>query len=225
MPVVSAGASSARAGGTSGGRSSPEVGGIAASANGPIILLGASTGGVEALHRILSRLPEDCPPILAVQHIKGAYVQSMVEGLQRAALPRVRVACDGDMIQPGLVLVAPGNSHHMVVASTGPLRCKLVEGPPVSGHRPSIDVLFRSAAQLDPPSVAALLTGMGRDGAEGLRAIRASGGHTIAQSEESCAVFGMPRAAIELGAACQVLPLDLVAPALLARAARSGGHT
>jgi two-component system chemotaxis response regulator CheB len=189
-----------------GGVSSPEL-----------IAIGASTGGVEALHTLLARFPEDCPPTLIVQHVNACFAPAIVQSLGRVARPRVMLGESDLPLTRGTVLLAPGAAKHMLVASAGPrgLRCVLRAGDPVAGHRPSVDRLFQSVAQrLGPRSCGVLLTGMGRDGAEGLAAMAAAGARTIAQDEDSCVVFGMPRAAIALGAASEVLPIAAIPDAL-----------
>ena len=182
-----------------------------------LIAIGASTGGVEALHTLLARFPEDCPPTLIVQHVNACFAPAIVQSLGRVARPRVKLGESDLPLARGTVLLAPGDAKHMLVASAGSrgLRCVLRAGDPVAGHRPSVDKLFHSAAQrLGPRACGVLLTGMGRDGAEGLSSMARAGAHTIAQDEDSCVVFGMPRAAIALGAANEVLPLETIADAL-----------
>jgi len=184
----------------------------------PLICVGASTGGITALEKILPGLPVDCPPTLVVQHIRGEFLPGLVERIDKMCPARIRMAEDGALLEPGSVLVAPGNSAHLVVAGRSRHHCRLQEGPPRSGHIPSVDVLFESAAKSGLRVTAALLTGMGRDGAEGLDAIRRAGGQTIAQDEESCTVYGMPRAAVEIGAADYVVPLRLIGAMLFSLA-------
>lgn len=187
-----------------------------------VIVIGSSTGGVEALHVLLSEFPADCPPTLIVQHINGCFAGAIAQSLDRAVRPRVMLAETDMILRPGMVVLAPGNEKHLQVARAGAqgLRCVLREGDPVSGHRPSVDRLFASLAttlgpecgpEHAPAALAILLTGMGQDGAEGMAALASCGARTIAQDQASCVVFGMPRAAIELGAAREVLPLDRIA--------------
>lgn len=185
-----------------------------------IIGIGASTGGVEALIQVLSAYPKSCPPTLIVQHISGTYLPGLAQRLDRHCAAQVRPAAASDSLEPGLVLMAPGNDRHLSIVPPG-RRCRLVPGAPVSGHRPSVDALFHSAATLGPAAVGVLLTGMGRDGAEGLAAIRRAGGWTIGQDEASSTVYGMPRAAFEMGAVAQQLPISRIGPALLSAAAQS----
>jgi two-component system chemotaxis response regulator CheB len=176
-----------------------------------VVGIGASTGGPRVLDDVLSALPHDySPAILVVQHMADGFMGALVETLRRRCVLSVKVAADGDRLHPGRVLIAPPDAH-LTVRAGG--RVCLDDGPPVSGFRPSIDVTFTSLARAyRGRSSGVLLTGMGTDGAGGLLAIRRAGGRTMVQDEASCVVFGMPRAAIEAGAAEQVL-----APAGLTR--------
>lgn len=191
-------------------------GAAGAKGTGPIILIGSSTGGVDALHEILSTFPQDCPPTLVVQHISGRLTGSLASGLERACLPHVVLAEDGMGLQRGQICIAPGNTHHLVLGLTPRPICRLTAGPPISGHCPSIDALFRSAVPFGPAVRAALLTGMGRDGADGLLEIRKHGGRTVAQDRATSVVFGMARVAQEIGAVQRLLPLARIADALMA---------
>ena len=181
-----------------------------------ILCLGASTGGIAVLDRILPELPPDCPPTLVVQHIMGRFIDGLVRRLDGLCNARVVAATDGMPLRRGMIYFAPGSEVHLHIDPAAGGCCRLVEGPPRSGHRPSVDALFHSAARQRRPVAAALLSGMGCDGADGLLAIRAAGGHTIVQDEASCTVYGMPRAAVALGAADAALPPDRIAGALLA---------
>lgn len=198
-----------------------------APANRPdVIVIGASTGGVEALHTLLGQFPADCPPTLIVQHINGCFAGAIAQSFDRAVRPRVMLATSDTPLEQGTVLLAPGNDRHLQVAAGGALglRCVLREGDPVSGHRPSVDRLFASLARTlagagagggrGARALGILLTGMGQDGAQGMAQLASIGARTIAQDQASCVVFGMPRAAIELGAAREVLPLDRIADAI-----------
>lgn len=181
-----------------------------------LIVIGASTGGVEALRYLLPQLPDGLPPILVVQHIPAFFSKAVAERINRLAVYEVREAVDDESLHPGLCLIAPGNFHLMVVMKNGVYRTRLTQSPAVHHCRPAVDVLFRSAAELAGPHVvAALLTGMGSDGAIGMQTIVRAGGNTVAEHESSCVVFGMPRAAIELGAAKQVVPLNQMADTLI----------
>lgn len=179
----------------------------------PCILIGASTGGVEALYQLLGALPADMPPILIVQHIRPGYLQGLVEGIGRKCRLAASIAADGAVARAGRAYFAPDGERHLEIDTR--LVCRLQAAPAMNGHCPSVDALFRSALQFSVPPVAVLLTGMGRDGAEGLRALRDAGATTIAQDRATSVVWGMPRAAEELGAACRTLPLDQIAPALV----------
>jgi len=181
-----------------------------------VVLIGASTGGVEALRTVLPRLPADMPPLVVVQHIPPYFSRVMAEHLDRVAAVEVREAVDGDVLRPGLCLIAPGDFHVLLKRQGGQYRLKLSQTPPVNHCRPSVDVLFRSAAEhAGAQAVGVLLTGMGADGARGMQLLRAAGARTIAQSEDSCVVFGMPQAAIATGAVERIVPLTRIAEAVL----------
>ena len=185
-----------------------------------VIAIGASTGGVPALAEILPAFPADGPGVLIVQHMPAGFTATFAERLNDACRMQVKEAEEGDRVLPGRILIAPGSYRHMsLVRSGGEYRLTLSEGAPVNYSRPSVDVLFESVARhAGGNAAAALLTGMGKDGAAGLLEIRRAGGHTFAQDEDSCAVFGMPRAAQELGAAERMLPLGQIPSALVAAA-------
>ncbi len=181
-----------------------------------IVAIGSSTGGVEALLTILARFPRNCPPTLITQHMPASFTRNFAERLNKVCLPDVREAVDGAPIEPGRVYIAPGGDRHLTLAGNVTRRCALVEGPLQSGHRPSVDRLFGSVAWLaGPAAVGVILTGMGRDGAEGLLAMRAAGAVTIGQDEASSVVYGMPKSAFQLGAVQNELPLHRVADAIL----------
>ncbi|MGY6550530.1 MAG: chemotaxis-specific protein-glutamate methyltransferase CheB [Erythrobacter sp.] len=186
-----------------------------------IIAIGSSTGGVEALHSLLAGFPADCPPTLIVQHINPAFAPAIVQSLQRITPAEVMLADSDLMLRRGQIMLAPGDEKHLMVAGAGAqgFRSVLRPGEKVSGHRPSVDRLFQSVAEtIGASALGILLTGMGEDGARGLLAMARTGARTIAQDEASCVVFGMPRAAIALGAAGEVLPLGAIAPRLFAAA-------
>lgn len=187
-----------------------------------VIGIGASTGGVEALGHLLAALPEQIPAIVVVQHIPAVFSATLAQRLNQTCRIRVREARDGDTLEPGLALIAPGN-FHLTVRAAGPgYRAVIGEGPLVHYQRPSVDVLFESLAQAaGSDAVGAILTGMGADGAAGLLAMKRAGARTIAQDEGSCVVFGMPREAIRLGAVDEVLPLQRIAPAVVRLAAET----
>lgn len=191
-----------------------------APSNNPLktVVIGASTGGIEALITVLSGFPADGPPTLIVQHINSAFLPGLADRLDRICAPCVRAAQAGDLLQPGQVLMAPGDCHHLVVSEDGKT-CQFDPGPPRNGHRPSVDALFSSAAKaLGCRSVGVILSGMGCDGAAGLLDIRRSGGWTIGQDRESSIVYGMPRAAFEADAVREQLSLTKISDAILKRA-------
>jgi two-component system chemotaxis response regulator CheB len=175
-----------------------------------IILLGASTGGTEALREILTGLSGDLPGICIVQHIPARFSKAFADRLNTLCRFEVREACHGDRVQPGLALIAPGGFHLVLRWVGNSYVVELNEGPMVHHQRPAVDVLFDSAAKAGagPHTLALLLTGMGADGANGLLKLKEAGAVTVAQDESTCVVFGMPREAIRLGAAQTVLPLD-----------------
>ncbi|MCR9275526.1 MULTISPECIES: CheB methylesterase domain-containing protein [Mameliella] len=183
----------------------------------PIILIGASTGGVDALLAVLTRFPQDCPPTLVVQHTGSGFGESLASLLDRQCLPNVLLANGPMPLRRGQILVGAGIRAHLVLDGRAATRVTTVADGPVAGHVPSVDRLFLSALPVAPRVSAALLTGMGRDGADGMKALRLAGAHTLAQDEASCVVYGMPRAAVELGGVDRVLPLKKIAEALLAR--------
>ncbi len=182
---------------------------------GRIICLGASTGGVDALGRVLSAFPEQCPPTLITQHMPHEFLRSFAARLNGSCAPHIALAEDGAPLLDGTVHIAPGGPYHLELAPGTPPTCRLVTGDKVSGHRPSVDVLYRSAVPLGKRVVAAILTGMGSDGAAGMRDLAKSGATCVAQDEDTCVVFGMPKVALSLGGATRALPLDDIAPELL----------
>ncbi|MNF88390.1 Chemotaxis response regulator protein-glutamate methylesterase of group 2 operon [compost metagenome] len=189
-----------------------------------LIAIGASTGGTEAIKDVLLGLPADSPGVVITQHMPPGFTRSFAARLDRLCRLSVCEARDGDRILPGTALLAPGGLHMEVARSGANYVARLSEAPPVNGHRPAVDVMFNSAARCAGRNlIAALLTGMGKDGACGLLEIRESGGYTVAQDEASCVVYGMPREAAEIGAAEEVLPLEEIGPALLAQARKRGG--
>lgn len=183
-----------------------------------LIVVGASTGGVQAIQRLLSGLPADAPGVVVVQHMPPAFTTAFAQRLDQlpTIAPRVVEAHHGDLIARGLVQIVPGSAHGIIRRAGHGYRLELADGPPVNRHRPSVDVLFRSAAQAGGPNaVGILLTGMGADGAAGLAEMNKDGALTVAQDESTSVVFGMPREAIRLGAAKLVLPLDKIAASVL----------
>lgn len=188
----------------------------AGAAGEKIIAIGSSTGGVEALFSLLPALPENCPPVLIVQHMPAAFTRSFAERLNGECRVNVVEATDGAPVLPGTVYIAPGGSTHMELSGGIRGRIKLRDGDPVSGHRPSVDMLFRSVAPLGAAAVGVIMTGMGDDGARGLLEMKQAGARTLAQDEASCIVFGMPKEAIKLGAADRVISLQQI-PELISR--------
>ncbi|NYZ63361.1 protein-glutamate methylesterase/protein-glutamine glutaminase [Luteimonas deserti] len=184
-----------------------------------LIAIGASAGGTEALRVVLERMPPDAPAIVLTQHIPASFSRPFAERLDRHSQMLVREARDGEMILPGHAYLPPGDHHLRVIRDGARWRCKLDPGPPVNRHRPAVDVLFRSVAQsAGANAVAAILTGMGDDGARGLLELRQAGAPTLVQDEATSVVWGMPGAAVKLGAAQEILPLEAIADRLLALA-------
>lgn len=184
---------------------------------GQVVAIGSSTGGVEALISVLTQFPANCPPTVITQHMPAAFTKSFAERLNRLCRPQVHEAVDGAPLRPGQVYLAPGGATHLEVAGGAALRCRLRASDPVNGHRPAVDVLFASLARAaGAAAVGVILTGMGRDGAAGLLALRQAGAATLGQDEASSLVYGMPRAAFELGAVDKQLPLDRIGAAILA---------
>ncbi len=187
-----------------------------------IVAVGASTGGTEALTALLQAMPEDGPGVVAVLHMPEGFTAAFADRLRGMCRMDVREAAEGDRVQAGRALIAPGNRHALVRRRGEEYRIELSDGPLVSRHRPSVDVLFRSVAQAAGASaIGVLMTGMGDDGARGLLEMREAGAATLAQDEASCVVFGMPREAIARGAVEEVVSLDRLPTAILKRAARA----
>jgi two-component system chemotaxis response regulator CheB len=192
---------------------------------GKIVVIGASTGGVEAIKALLLGLPPDCPPTLITQHMPPRFTATFAERLNRECPMTVLEASDGQVVEAGHVYIAPG-SHHLELDRSGiHNKCRLSDGPPVSGHRPSVDALFRSAARVaGKNSVGVILTGMGKDGAEGLLELRRAGAITLGQDEESSLIYGMPRAAFERGAVVRQSSLVQMADAILDACSEDATH-
>jgi two-component system chemotaxis response regulator CheB len=190
-----------------------------------VVAIGISTGGPQALQYLLPQLPADFPgTILVVQHMPENFTEMFARRLDEVCAIRVKEAQSGDLLQAGRALICPGNRHLTVKRMPLGDVAVLTDDPKVNGHRPSADVLFRSVAeQIGSRAVGVIMTGMGDDGAEGLGTIKASGGVTIAQSEESCVVYGMPKAAIERGYANRIVPLDAMVNTLVAQCKNAGG--
>ena len=202
----------------------------ASSKSGPpptkTVAIGISTGGPQALEYLLAQMPPDFPgTILVVQHMPSGFTEMFAKRLDELCALRVKEAQSGDVLQTGRVLICPGSRHMTVKRLPMGDVVVLNDDPLVNGHRPSVDVLFHSLAQeFGKMSVAVLMTGMGDDGAQGLGEVKKAGGMTIAQSEESCVVFGMPKAAIERGYATRVVGLEVLASTLQALCGRGNGH-
>lgn len=191
---------------------------------GKIIFVGASTGGTDAIKDFLLGIPADCPPILIVQHMPESFTASFARRLDALCAPRVVESQGNEKIEHGTVYVAPGHSHLLIRRGGSGLVTELAATPPVNRHRPSVDVLFDSAAAcVGRKAVGVILTGMGKDGAQGLLRLRRAGARTFGQDEASCVVYGMPREAVAAGAAHEVLALLQIAPHLIERLRQTGG--
>jgi two-component system chemotaxis response regulator CheB len=207
--------------GPSGGSAGPGAAAVAPrpglhslSVNKPV-LIGSSTGGTQALEVVLGALPADAPGIAIVQHMPEKFTAMYAERMNGICAMNIREARDGDRLERGVVLIAPGGKHMQLRKSGGHYFALVADGPPINRHKPSVDVLFKSVADCAGGDVlAVLLTGMGDDGARGMKLLHDGGARTVAQDEASCVVFGMPKEAIKLGAVDQVLPLDRVASAI-----------
>ena len=182
------------------------------------MLVGASTGGTEAIRELLGGFPPDAPGIVITQHMPAGFTRSFALRLNDHCRLKVAEATDGERVLPGHVYIAPGD-HHLAVARSGAnYVLSLSDGPPVNRHRPSVEVLFRSgAACAGPNSIGIMLTGMGKDGAAAMKELRDAGAYNFAQDEASCVVFGMPAEAIKRGGVDRVLPLDRIATEVLTR--------
>jgi two-component system, chemotaxis family, protein-glutamate methylesterase/glutaminase len=181
-----------------------------------VVAIGSSTGGVEALIRVLASYPENCPATVITQHMPAVFTGTFAKRLDRLCAARVTEAQNGMPLRTGHVYLAPGGESHLEISGRGTLTCQLRRGEPVNGHRPSVDVLFNSLARCaGPAAVGVILTGMGNDGAKGMLAIRQAGGRTIGQDQATSIVYGMPRAAYEIGAVGKQLSLDKIGPEIL----------
>lgn len=177
-----------------------------------VLVIGASTGGTVAIEQILNKLPADAPPTLIVQHMPPLFTDSFAKRVDTLTQMNIIEAHDNDMLKKGVALIAPGGKHMILNKGPKGYYVTIKDGPPVNRHKPSVDVLFRSAANtLGSNAIGIILTGMGDDGARGLKEMKDTGAYTIAQDEDSCVVFGMPKVAIELGAVEKVLPLGSIA--------------
>ncbi|WP_444813384.1 protein-glutamate methylesterase/protein-glutamine glutaminase [Variovorax gracilis] len=191
-----------------------------------LIIIGASTGGTEAIREVLQPLPPDCPAVLIAQHMPAGFTKSFAQRLDGLCRITVKEAEHGERVLPGYAYIAPGAFHLSLARSGANYVAQLDQEPPVNRHRPSIDVLFDSAARhAGKNAIGMILTGMGKDGAEGLLRMRKAGAFTLAQDEASCVVFGMPKEAIALGAADEVAPLGEMSRRVLAHLRTFGART
>jgi two-component system chemotaxis response regulator CheB len=196
----------------------------AAGAPQGVIAVGASTGGTEALRVFLAALPTNCPPVAIVQHMPEVFTRAFADRLNKECGIEVAEARNGDRLQAGRALIAPGNRHMLVKRRGEELVVEIVDGPLVSRHRPSVDVLFRSvASSVGPKAVGVIMTGMGDDGAQGLCEMKDAGAVTVAQDEASCVVFGMPKEAIARGAVSVIVPLEQLASAAMSLLTKYAG--
>jgi two-component system chemotaxis response regulator CheB len=183
-----------------------------------IVFIGASTGGTEATKEVLANLPHDSPAVMITQHMPPGFTRSYAQRLDGLCRIRVKEAADGDRVLPGHAYIAPGGLHMSVERSGANYLARVRDGEPVNRHKPSVEVLFESAAHVvGPNALGVMLTGMGGDGARAMKSMRDAGSWNVCQDEHSCVVFGMPREAIAQGAAHEVLPLQRIAPALIER--------
>lgn len=194
-----------------------------------VVAIGSSTGGVEALIEVLSHFPKNCPATVITQHMPPHFTTSFADRLNRLCQPSVSEARDGAPLTPGHIYLAPGGEAHLEIHGKGTLRCRLSKTPQVNGHRPSVDVLFNSVSKTaGSGAIGVILTGMGRDGADGLLAMRKAGAGTIGQDEASAVVYGMPRVAMEIGAVEKQYPLHQIGQEVLnlceARSQKAGRH-
>ncbi|ONX51849.1 chemotaxis-specific protein-glutamate methyltransferase CheB, partial [Burkholderia cenocepacia] len=188
-----------------------------------LIIIGASTGGTEAIREVLTPLPPDAPAVLIAQHMPPGFTKSFAQRLNGLCRIAVKEAEHGERVLPGHAYIAPGHAHLLLARSGANYIAQLSDEPPVNRHRPSVDVLFRSAAtHAGKNAIGVILTGMGRDGAAGLLEMKRAGAHTFAQDEASCIVFGMPREAIALGGADEIAPLADMSRRVMARLATMG---
>jgi two-component system chemotaxis response regulator CheB len=182
-----------------------------------VVAVGTSTGGTQALEAVLTRLPRVTPGIVIVQHMPEKFTEAFANRLDGLCQIEVREAKNGDRVMPGRALIAPGGRHMLLKRSGAQYHVEIMDGPLVSRHRPSVDVLFRSVAQCaGKNALGIIMTGMGDDGARGLKEMHEAGAKTIAQDEESCVVYGMPKEAVKLNAVDRIMPLDDIAAAMLA---------
>jgi two-component system chemotaxis response regulator CheB len=185
-----------------------------------LIFVGASTGGTEAIKEVLMRMPADCPGILVAQHMPETFTHSFATRLDSVCVIAVKEAAAGERILPGHAYIAPGHSHLLLARRGGHYVCDLNAGPPVNRHRPSVDVLFRSAANYaGHNAIGVILTGMGKDGATGMLEMKQAGAYNFAQDEASCVVYGMPKEAVAMGGVDAIVALEDIASRVLAHLA------
>jgi two-component system, chemotaxis family, protein-glutamate methylesterase/glutaminase len=218
-------AASAAGAAPTGGKPPAAVSAIGRLSTEKIVFIGASTGGTEATKEVLVNLPADCPAVMITQHMPAGFTKSYAARLDGLCRIRVAEARDGERILPGHAYIAPGGTAHLSVERSGAnYIARVVEGEPVNRHRPSVEVLFKSAARVvGPNAVGIMLTGMGADGASAMKEMRDAGSHNLVQDEATCVVFGMPKEAIAAGAANEVLPLTQIAPRLIERLRSTAG--
>lgn len=184
--------------------------------SGKLVVIGTSTGGPQALQRVITRLPGNLPcGVVIVQHMPAGFTKSLAERLDSISAISVKEAEHEDIIQPGCVYIAPGNYHLKIVPSGSNRKIQLNQDPPVGNHRPAVNVMYDSAARFGKDLVAVIMTGMGCDGCEGMKNIKSHGGYSIAQNEETSVVYGMPKAVVEAGLADEIRPLDDIAKAIV----------
>jgi len=194
----------------------PVLSSIHAFAMNKPVVIGSSTGGTQALELVLTSLPADAPGIAITQHMPEKFTAMYAQRLSGICAMKVREAKDGDRLERGLALIAPGGLHMQLRKSAGQYYVHVADGPPVNRHKPSVDVLFKSASECaGRDALGIIMTGMGDDGARGMKVMHDGGARTIAQNEETCVVFGMPKEAIKLHAVDEILPLELIAKAIL----------
>jgi two-component system chemotaxis response regulator CheB len=190
--------------------------GVHAFAMNKPVVIGSSTGGTQALELVLTSLPADAPGIAITQHMPEKFTAMYAQRLNGICAMNVREAKDGDRLERGVALIAPGGLHMQLSKSNGQYYVKVLDGPPVNRHKPSVDVLFKSAAECaGRDALGIIMTGMGDDGARGMKTMHDLGARCIAQNEETCVVFGMPKEAIKLQAVDDILPLEAIARAIL----------
>ena len=184
--------------------------------SGKLVAIGTSTGGPQALQNVITRLPGDLPcGVVVVQHMPAGFTKALADRLNNISAIAVKEAEDGEVIKPGHVYIAPGNYHMRVKGSGGVRKIALSQEPPVGNHRPAVNVMYDSVASIGRQLVSVIMTGMGSDGCEGMKKIKANGGYCIAQDEATCVVYGMPKAVVDAGLADEVKPVELIARAIV----------